>query len=66
MLIRSLQLRNFRSYEAAEVELGPGLTAIVGENGHGKTNLLEALAWLSGMGSFRGVADDALIRTGTD
>jgi len=39
---------------------------ISGENGHGKTNLIEAIAWMSGAGSFRGAPDDALIRVGTD
>jgi DNA replication and repair protein RecF len=38
-----LTLRDFRTYEAAEVELGPGLTVVTGRNGAGKTNLLEAL-----------------------
>jgi DNA replication and repair protein RecF len=38
-----LTLRDFRSYEAADVRLGPGLTVISGRNGAGKTNLLEAV-----------------------
>src|SRR4051794_1550401 len=38
-----LHLRDFRSYEAADVRLGPGLTVVSGRNGAGKTNLLEAL-----------------------
>ena len=66
MLIRSLELQNFRSYTHAELELSDGLTAIVGANGQGKTNLLEAISWIAGMGSFRGVPDDALIRIGAD
>ena len=66
MLIRTLELVNFRSYESVEVTLSDGLTAIVGENGEGKTNLLEAIGWIAGMGSFRGVPDDALIRDGAD
>jgi DNA replication and repair protein RecF len=64
--IRTLELQNFRSYEDASVTLSDGLTAIVGENGQGKTNLLEAISWIAGMGSFRGVPDDALIRLGAD
>jgi DNA replication and repair protein RecF len=41
--VLSLELRDFRSYEAAEVALGEGLTVVSGPNGAGKTNLLEAL-----------------------
>ncbi len=66
MLITSLQLRDFRNYEAADVEFGRGLTAILGENGQGKSNLIEAIGWLSGIGSFRGAPDDALTRVGAD
>lgn len=43
MFAARLRLRSFRSYERAELELGPGVTAICGANGVGKTNLLEAL-----------------------
>jgi DNA replication and repair protein RecF len=43
VLATRLTLRDFRSYEAAEVALGPGLTVVTGRNGAGKTNLLEAL-----------------------
>src|ERR1044071_6396638 len=43
MIATALSLRDFRSYEAADVRLGAGLTVISGRNGVGKTNLLEAL-----------------------
>ena len=43
MRVLRVSLRDFRGYEAAEIELGPGLTVITGPNGAGKTNLLEAL-----------------------
>jgi DNA replication and repair protein RecF len=43
MIATRLTLRDFRTYAAAEVQLGPGLTVISGRNGAGKTNLLEAL-----------------------
>ena len=43
MLVTRLRLRDFRSYERTEVELGAGLTVVHGRNGAGKTNLLEAL-----------------------
>ena len=66
MQIRTLELQNFRSYIHVSLSLTDGLTAIVGENGQGKTNLLEAISWIAGMGSFRGVPDDALVRLGED
>ena len=62
----SLSLLDFRSYAQAEVDFASGLTAIVGANGHGKTNLLEALGFAAGLGSFRGAADAALVRDGAD
>src|SRR4029079_14573457 len=43
MLVTRLRLRDFRSYESADVALGAGLTVVHGRNGAGKTNLLEAL-----------------------
>jgi DNA replication and repair protein RecF len=41
--VLSVRLRNFRSYDAAEISFGPGLTVITGPNGAGKTNLIEGL-----------------------
>lgn len=43
MVVRRLSLRNFRSYETAEVGLGEGITVVTGRNGAGKSNLLEAI-----------------------
>lgn len=64
MWIRRLWLRDFRSYTSAEVVLSPALTAVVGNNGAGKTNLIEAIAWLATLSSFRGASSDAMIRRG--
>jgi len=64
--IRSLQLVDWRSYAAADVEFGDGLTAVVGANGNGKTNLIEAIGWMAGIGSFRNAPDDAVVRLGAD
>jgi DNA replication and repair protein RecF len=59
-----LWLTDFRSYESAELPLAPGLTAILGPNGRGKTNLLEAVGWLATLSSFRGAPNDVLVRAG--
>lgn len=64
--LRHLWVSEFRSYRTAEVELPAGLTAVVGPNGHGKSNLLEAVGYLVTLQSFRGAGDDALVRTGSD
>jgi DNA replication and repair protein RecF len=62
--VRTLWLTDFRNYTAAQLDLAPGLTAVVGPNGEGKTNLLEALGWLATLASFRGAPTDALVRRG--
>lgn len=66
MNIRHLALADWRSYRECDVSFGDGLTAIIGDNGHGKSNLIEAIGWIAGTGSFRGAPDDALIRLGAD
>jgi len=62
--LRHLWLTDFRSYHQIEVEFPAGLTAIVGANGEGKTNLLEGVAYLATLGSFRGAPVEALVRQG--
>jgi DNA replication and repair protein RecF len=59
-------LTDVRSYASAELELAPGLTALLGDNGQGKTNVLEAIAWLATLQSFRGAPTEAMIRQGVD
>src|SRR5690606_3057061 len=66
MFIRALTARDFRSWERAEIELSTGPTVFLGANGNGKTNLLEALGYLSTLGSHRVSADTPLIRTGAE
>jgi len=48
-----IELRDFRSYREASLRISPGLTAVVGPNGEGKTNLLEALYYLVALESPR-------------
>ena len=66
MRIVSLRLRDFRSYAAADVRLGPGVTVVHGRNGAGKTNLLEALYVGCTGGSWRAATDRELVRFGAD
>ncbi len=66
MLVRRLWLTGFRNYDSLTVELGPGLTAVLGDNGQGKTNLVEAMAFLARLDSFRGTPTDALVRHGDE
>jgi DNA replication and repair protein RecF len=65
MHIARLALEDFRNYEREEVELVAGLNLVVGPNAHGKTNLLEAVHFIGGLGSPRG-PDVAVIRDGTE
>ena len=58
MHVTHLSLADFRSYARVEVPLDPGVTAFVGPNGQGKTNLVEAVGYLATLGSHR-VASDA-------
>ena len=66
MHLRQLWLKDFRSYDTVEVELSPGVCAVLGPNGMGKSNLLEAVAYLALLESFRGAPGDALIRSGAE
>ncbi len=62
MYVSQLELKNFRSYESAVIEFSPGINFITGENGSGKTNILEAVSVLSGIRSFRGTPDYNMVR----
>ena len=62
MKLQSLQLYDFRNYKAASVSFHPGVNLIVGENAQGKTNLLEAVFYLSTGKSFRTARNQELIR----
>ena len=61
-----LRLSDFRSYELAEITLDPGVTTFVGQNGQGKTNLVEAIAYASTLGSHRVATDAPLVRSGAE
>jgi DNA replication and repair protein RecF len=59
-----LQLTDFRSYESVDLPLEAGVTTFVGANGQGKTNLVEAIEYLSTMSSHRVASEVPLVRTG--
>ena len=64
MHIRHLSVTDYRSYPAAELPLGPGVTTLVGPNGQGKTNLVEAVGYLASLSSHRVATDQPLVRFG--
>ncbi|APU41339.1 MULTISPECIES: DNA replication/repair protein RecF [unclassified Streptomyces] len=66
MHVSHLSLADFRSYARAEVPLDPGVTAFVGPNGQGKTNLVEAVGYLATLGSHRVSSDAPLVRMGAE
>ncbi len=66
VIVTHLALSDFRNYETAEVDLVAGPNLFVGSNGQGKTNLVEAIGYLSTLGSHRVASDQALIRAGRD
>ena len=66
MHVSHLSLTDFRSWSALELTLAPGSTALVGANGQGKTNLVEALAYVATLGSHRVASDAPLVRAGAE
>jgi DNA replication and repair protein RecF len=59
-----LSLVDFRSYTEVELSFTPGVTALIGPNGQGKTNLVEAIGYLARLGSHRVSGDAPLVRSG--
>jgi DNA replication and repair protein RecF len=66
MYLRRLAVADFRSWERAELDLEPGVTVLLGPNGVGKTNLVEAVGYLATLGSHRVATDAPLIRRGAE
>jgi DNA replication and repair protein RecF len=64
--VAHLTLHNFRSYADIDVPLEPGVCAFIGRNGQGKTNLVEAIDYLSRLQSHRVATDAPLVRAGAD
>lgn len=66
MYVRHLSIGDFRSYPSAELALEPGVTTLVGLNGQGKTNLVEAIGYVASLASHRVATDQPLVRFGAD
>ena len=66
MQLNELYLRGFRNYEEATARFVPGVNLLVGDNANGKTNLLEAIVYLSAGSSFRTRREQELIRFGAE
>ena len=64
MYVRRVELTDFRSYERVAVDLDPGVAVLVGQNGMGKTNLIEALGYVATLDSHRVATDAPLVRAG--
>ncbi len=64
MRLTTVWLTDFRNYENLEIQLDEGFTAVLGPNGAGKTNLVESLALLATLKSFRRAPTESLIRKG--
>ena len=66
MILKDLQLRNFRNYGEVQLRFEPGVNLIVGDNAQGKTNLLEAISYLGSGRSFRAQKTAEMVRFGAD
>ena len=66
MHLRRLALTDFRSYAAVDLSLEPGVSTLIGANGQGKTNVIEAVGYLATLGSHRVASDGPLVRHGTE
>ncbi|WP_256838877.1 DNA replication/repair protein RecF [Ornithinimicrobium faecis] len=66
MHLRHLSVTDFRSYHRAEVALAPGITTLLGRNGEGKTNLIEAVGFVASLASHRVATDAPLVRHGAE
>ena len=61
MIVEHLELIDFRNYTAGSFDLHSGTTVVIGDNGQGKTNLAEALAFLATLTSFRSAPTNACL-----
>lgn len=66
MWVKRLHLVDFRSYDEIDLALDPGAVVLLGPNGQGKTNIVEAIAYCAALDSHRVHGDAALVRSGAE
>jgi DNA replication and repair protein RecF len=66
MIVATVRLRNFRNHAETELRFGDGINVLVGDNGQGKTNIVEAVSYLSLTKSFFGATDATVLRIGCE
>lgn len=66
MYVAHLSLTDWRSYPSVELALEPGVSTFLGANGHGKTNVIEAICYLGTLSSHRAATDTPLVRQGAE
>jgi DNA replication and repair protein RecF len=66
MQITTLTLKQYRNYAGLSIDFSPGINFITGDNGSGKTNILEAISLTSNLRSFRNISDSEIIQWGSD
>jgi DNA replication and repair protein RecF len=66
LYIKSIELKNFRNYESLRLKLTPGINVFYGENGSGKTNVLESIYYMAMTRSFRASEDNIMVKQGKD
>jgi DNA replication and repair protein RecF len=66
MIVASVTLRNFRNHRASSLAFGEGINALLGDNGEGKTNILEAVSYLSLTKSFYASGDSTVLQIGEE
>lgn len=66
MILRHLSITNFKNFEEARLEFSPKVNCFLGNNGMGKSNLLDAIYYLSFCKSFTGMTDSMVMRRGED
>ena len=66
MLVKRIQITDFRNIEKADVRFSEGVNLLVGNNAQGKTNIIEALWLFCGAKSFRGAKDSSFVKFGTN